>query len=92
MKTEQLKEGWVSFKRYHCTDGYIDYWIGDCNNNPNNSEKSKSNLNISIVEYFRLNNGKWYKNFTINKNLFILRTFRFDFTANEIFYNYFQIE
>ena len=33
---EQLEEGWVKFTRIHCKEGYIDRWMGDCINNPNN--------------------------------------------------------
>lgn len=58
MKIEHLKEGWVNFTRYSCKEGFIDTWVGDSVNNPNNKEKSNINLN-SFASYYRLNEGKW---------------------------------
>jgi hypothetical protein len=58
MKTEFLEEGWVKFRRHQCKEGFIDYWMGDSINNPNESTKSRLQLNSSTA-YFRLNGGKW---------------------------------
>jgi hypothetical protein len=84
LKTEHLEEGWVKFIRIHCKEGWIDRWIGDCINDPNNPTKNKINLNSSIT-YYRCNNKKWI----IDKHLggskiLTLLTMREEFTAKEI--------
>lgn len=56
---EIKKEGWVQFQRIPCKNGFIDRWMGDMANNPNNKSKSAQNLNASTT-YFRLNGtGQW---------------------------------
>jgi hypothetical protein len=58
MKTEKLQEGWVKFRRIYCKDGFIDHWIGNSANDPN--ELEPSNISLSIISYFRLNGtGEW---------------------------------
>ena len=81
---ETLKEGWVTFTRYHCKKGYLDRWTGDTNDNPNNPEKRMLNLN-SFTAYWRCNNGLWINAWDLNgKDLMGLLTKRKDFTAKEI--------
>jgi hypothetical protein len=59
MKVEYLSEDWVKFQRYPCKTGFIDVWIGDSADNPNNSTKMNYNLN-SIHKAYRLNGvGEW---------------------------------
>ena len=59
MKVEQLTEGWVVFERIYCKDGYIDKWMGDMINNPNNKTKSQYQLNAFAV-YFRFSSkNEW---------------------------------
>lgn len=56
---ETKKEGWVKFMRIPCKSGFIDRWVGDLADNPNNKCRSQQNLN-SFSTYFRLNGkGKW---------------------------------
>lgn len=55
---EKLSEGWVTFYRYYCKEGYIDRWMGDCINDPNNETINRMQLNASTT-YYRLNDGKW---------------------------------
>ena len=61
MKTpERIEEGWVKFSRYHCTEGCIDIWMGDCADNPNLDTKSYWNLN-AFSTVIRLNGeGEWF--------------------------------
>ena len=62
IKPEILQEGWVKFSRYHCTEGYIDIWLGDSSDNPNRDIKSHWYLN-SFNTYIRLNGeGRWFPN------------------------------
>jgi hypothetical protein len=63
MKTpERIEEGWVKFSRYHCTEGCIDIWFGDCAHNPNNKEQPQWNLN-AFSTFIRLNGeGNWFPN------------------------------
>lgn len=58
MKIESLQVGWVKFRRFHCKDGFIDCWVGDCANHPNNEKASGQNLN-SFKQMYRLNEGEW---------------------------------
>lgn len=57
--TDFMKEGWVSFQRTYCLDGFIDRAFLDAASDPN--EKSQSNISLnSVVNYYRLNeSGKW---------------------------------
>lgn len=57
---EMLKEGWVEFRRFYFQDGYIDYWVGDMINNPNNDKKKPFNLN-AFATYFRRNGTEWIR-------------------------------
>ena len=88
---EIIKEGWITFYRYPCVEGYIDRWFGDSANNPNHSEKKKRDSNTD--EYFRIGNSKWYnrnhfyKGFTKN-----IDKLKYAFTAKEIWKNYFIIK
>lgn len=64
-KQEILKEKWFSFRRIHCTEGFIDIWTGPNTENPNNDTESEEDSLITDV-YFRLNgDGDWLhrKNF-----------------------------
>lgn len=54
MNRERKSEEWVDFTRYYCKEGYIDRWLGDSINNPNNPKEHQMCLN-SVAEYFRLN-------------------------------------
>jgi hypothetical protein len=61
-EAERLEEGWVKFTRYHCTEGCIDIWFGDCAHNPNSPEQPRWNLN-AFSTFIRLNGeGQWYPN------------------------------
>lgn len=56
---EDIKEKWYTIRRYHCKEGFIDYFQCDSANHPDNDQKSTINLN-SIVSYYRLDSdGKW---------------------------------
>lgn len=79
---ENLKEGWVSFTRFHCKEGYIDYWTGDCINNPNNPTKRGMQLS-SFSAYYRLNGGEWTHREEVRHIHHLLRN-REVFTAQEI--------
>jgi|JI10StandDraft_1071094.scaffolds.fasta_scaffold1934624_2 hypothetical protein len=67
MRTEKLKEKWFEFTRHHCKEGFIDRWMGDSINDPNNDFKSNMQLN-SHASFFRLNGtDKW-----VHRNMFRL--------------------
>jgi hypothetical protein len=58
-KVEYLNEGWIKFQRHPCKVGFIDVWIGDSADNPNNPTKMNYNLN-SFSKAYRLNGkGEW---------------------------------
>jgi hypothetical protein len=59
MKIENRKQGWLSFLRFYCTEGWIDYCLIDQAHNPNNADKCNMNLNTSMA-WFRLKGGEWY--------------------------------
>jgi len=81
---EFLEEGWVKFTRFHCKSGYIDRWLGDCIDNPNNFKQSTVCLN-SIAQYFRLNSGTWISDRELGRSrIFPLLDERDQFTAEEI--------
>lgn len=80
---EQLQEGWVRFKRFHCKEGVLDCWQGDRIDNPNNKEKNKMNLNSGAM-YWRIS-GKWIHDSEIGgKKILGLLPKRFELTAQEI--------
>lgn len=59
---ESKVEGWVKFSRFHCTEGSIDIWYGDCACNPNSEIEPRWYLN-SFATFIRLNGqGLWYPN------------------------------
>jgi hypothetical protein len=59
MKSETIKEKWYSFQRKYCKTGFIDIWVGDYADNPNNPTKMNYNLN-SFSKAYRLNGkGEW---------------------------------
>lgn len=58
LKVELIKEGWVKFRRFHCKEGYIDEWMGDAINHPDNESESKLQLN-SFKTYWRCNGKRW---------------------------------
>ena len=63
------KEGWVEFLRHECKSGFIDQWLGDVANNPNNETESKWQLN-SFALFYRLNGqGKWISQRDFSKGL-----------------------
>ncbi len=65
-KREQLEEGWIKFVRYYCKEGYLDKWMGDSIDNPNNSSKNQMSLNSNIT-YWRCNNSKWLSDYEIGR-------------------------
>lgn len=49
---EYKKEKWFEFRRIHCKEGYIDYFLGDQADDPNKQNKSRISLNSS---------GEWFR-------------------------------
>jgi hypothetical protein len=83
-KRELLKEGWVEFFRVYCKTGFIDYWVGDCINDPNLPSKNRWQLN-AFVWYYRLNgNGKWVKSSEFDNIGQFIGQLSNDFDAKEI--------
>ncbi|MCB1711585.1 MAG: hypothetical protein KDH96_03620 [Candidatus Riesia sp.] len=81
---EQLEEGWVRFKRFHCKEGVLDCWQGDSINNPNNKMKNLLSLN-SHATYWRVGNSKWVSELELGgKKILNLLPKRFELTAQEI--------
>jgi len=58
--TENLQEGWATFRRIHTKSGFIDVWTGDAAQNPNYSKRTY-NLN-SFATFIRLNGEKYWTN------------------------------
>jgi hypothetical protein len=60
MKTTE--ENGLIFWRYHCKEGFIDYWMGDASIDPNNWNGVKPNFQLnSFITMYRLNGkGEWY--------------------------------
>ncbi len=84
LKQEILEEGWVKFTRWHCKEGYLDRWMGDCINNPNNPKKSQWQLN-SFASYWRCNSGEWISDRDLGRSeVFALLQMGEEFTAKEI--------
>lgn len=83
-KHRQMKEGWVEFHRWKCKKGYIDRWMGDCINDPNNKSKQPLQLN-SFASYYRLNKGKWINSHDVKQTIIgDLQAYSEEFTAQEI--------
>lgn len=85
---ETIKENWYSFNRYYCKEGYIDSWIGDSANSPNEQEKKNYQLNSTITMYRLNGKGQWYsRNFL--KSIFnsIMSIECELFSATEIWHN-----
>lgn len=56
LKTNHMKDeknAWVEFVRFPFVEGYIDIWMGDCAQNPNNPQRVGYSLN-SFATYYRL--------------------------------------
>jgi hypothetical protein len=84
MTKETIEEGWLKFTRIHCKEGFIDRWMGDCINHPNNPEKSRLQLNM-MVTYYRLNGGEWISDRDFGRSILItLLPMGEEFTAQEI--------
>ncbi len=64
--SETLTEGWVKFTRRYFSEGYIDRWVGDSINNPNNSKQHQMQLN-SFASYYRIEGGQWVNNHELFK-------------------------
>jgi len=83
--SEQIEEKWFKFIRVKCKEGFIDRWMGDCADNPNNEDKSRMHLN-STATFYRLNGkNKWvssrdFKN-SINSDVGLYGA---EFSATEI--------
>ena len=83
MEIEDLQEGWVHFKRIPFAEGFIDRWVGDCINNPNNQYKGNWVLNGDAT-YIRLNGeGLWFNMREFNKSIIDMINHR-DKTAEEV--------
>lgn len=79
-----LKEKWFTHIRIYCKQGFVDRWMGDCINDPNNDTKSNLQLN-AIATYFRLNGkGKWIEMREIRKIYILLEQFKDIATSDEI--------
>jgi hypothetical protein len=63
-----IKEDWVTFIRYYCKEGYIDKWMGDCIDNPNNLSKHMMRLNSTAI-YYRVNNKRWRSSYELRRGL-----------------------
>jgi len=83
-KNEILSEGWVTFHRFYCKEGFIDRWMGDCINDPNNTKINQMQLN-TMATYFRLNGkGEWAHRRSFNNLESYLDNFHDTEAANEI--------
>lgn len=81
---EQLQEGWVRFKRFHCKEGVLDCWQGDSIDNPNNKEKNHLCLN-SHAMYWRIDNEEWVSEHKLGgKKILNILPKRLELTAQEI--------
>ena len=79
-----MSEKWYKFIRYTCKDGFIDRWLGDLINNPNNENKHQQSLN-SFSEYYRINEGVWFHKDCFKKGFYAdLLKIRFEYSAHEI--------
>lgn len=83
IELENLEEGWVKFRRIPFKEGFIDKWMGDCINNPNNQYMSNMQLN-STASYYRLNGkGLWINRHDFNKSIIGITNW-IEFTAEEV--------
>lgn len=90
-KNQYMEEGWVKFFRYYCKEGFIDKWIGDCIDDPNNSSKSHINLN-SFATFYRLNGkGKWVKRDNYRVDLLVLINSNAKKCTAEEIWEYYQL-
>lgn len=84
VKSESKKEGWVQFSRIPCKTGFIDRWMGDVADNPNNKSKSPQHLN-AFASYYRLNGeGMWMPQRNFKKLVSMAIGNQDNFTAEEI--------
>lgn len=84
LEVEQLEEKWYKFLRFHCKEGWVDRWMGDCASNPNDDNKSGVNLNTTAT-YWRCDNGEWVNDYNLDRvQLYNLYEFREEFTSKEI--------
>ncbi len=84
-RVEQLEEKWFKFIRIYCKEGYIDRWMGDSINNPNNITKSRMSLNQS-VSFYRLNDEDWISDRELGRGRILeLLQYSTEFSAKEIF-------
>jgi hypothetical protein len=75
---------WIKYTRFECSFGYIDRWMGDIADDPNNRTKSKQNLN-QITTYFRLNGeGKWRHESEFRKIMFNINKYKNVCSSNEV--------
>lgn len=76
---------WAEFVRIPCKSGYIDIWIGDCANNPNNPTKSGVNLNAFRTFYRFDHKQGWFVEYDFKYDTReVIRTGYTDFTSVEI--------
>lgn len=59
MRRERIKYNWTTIARTYFKEGYIDQWMGDQADHPENEKQSSICLNAFSTLY-RLNNGDWY--------------------------------
>lgn len=78
-----LKEKWYTYLRVYCKEGFIDRWLGDSINNPNNDSQCKWQLN-SFSTFWRLNNGDWVETMSVKNIQKLLMEFKNVSTADEI--------
>lgn len=84
MKQERIKEGWHSFIRIYCKEGFIDKWSGDMSDDPNREQKNTLHLNATHT-FFRLNGiGKWEPSNDFHKLEDWIRVFSETEIASEI--------
>lgn len=59
MESESITEGWVKFTRRHFAEGYIDRYMGDQMDNPNNKSKSQLSINALSTWYRVSGSSEW---------------------------------
>lgn len=81
---------WVTYMRHPFKEGFIDMWVGDAANNPNEGTKNDYSLG-SFTSFYRLNGkGEW-----VNRKFFSQNPLEDPFeikfkTAEEIWNKYFN--